>query len=762
MDGLRDYQKELLKRTEDALQPAGARVMLQLPTGGGKTHIAGALLSRWLRNGCKAAWLTHRAELAEQTRRMLAATGLSVVNQQTWAARSEAPAILNGVVVLMAQTAGRRAIAGDIWRGYSNADLLVIDEAHHAAAEGWRRAIDQWPGRILGLTATPWRLSKAEGFDQMFGDLLSGPQVSQLQADNWLCRARVLMPQPDKTIRGGAIAGTGDYNESGIQQANQEHPDIMTAGALRFWEFHAAERQTVIYAISKDHARNLTALFNDKGIPAAVMLSDTPSEERASAIESFRNGTLRVLVNVAIATEGFDLPDASCVVITRPTMSLALYLQMVGRGLRPKPGGGHQDCLILDLAGNAEIHGLPEESRQWSLLPRGNDPVGEAPVVRCEQCDGVFPAGNHNCVHCGVSLGKDCSRCGAWWAWMRWGYENNCGDLHELVCDYCHLDAHIQGQLPVTDELAELNDFSSEIDIAEIDYERPASGGSFLRDLLEEERLRVDGGVQERKMELLALISTRELELSDDDQLNRVFEERIAAMRLWDRPRTAGPQKYRLFGEWEAGARQELADWKVELTNLEAHPVNDQLVVNNARERLLRMFEAEARHMGLVAREESPAWPARPSTGPTFGPTFTPVSSGSRDWMTIARLVAWSRENPVAGHSVWPECFRDPLGCEITITGWTNLLAETAEWLVRERLLIDAICPGVVGNMANRYLVHSMPYHRNGQLSKSFKKLSNGLYIELNWGPKDAARRSEQLLARFDQDPEQFHVRLNK
>ena len=112
MAELRDYQQGLLKRTEDALQPTGARVMLQLPTGGGKTHIAGVSLSRWLRDGCKAAWLTHRAELAEQTRRMLADTGLSVVNQQTWAARSEAPAILNGVVVLMAQTVGRRAIAG--------------------------------------------------------------------------------------------------------------------------------------------------------------------------------------------------------------------------------------------------------------------------------------------------------------------------------------------------------------------------------------------------------------------------------------------------------------------------------------------------------------------------------------------------------------------------------------------------------------------------------------------------------------------------
>ena len=165
MSELREYQQELLEQAEAALQPPRARVMLQLPTGGGKTHIAGALLSQWLRDGRKAAWLTHRTELAEQTRRMLVDTGLSAVNQQTWATRSEAPAILNGVVVLMAQTVGRRASVGRIWREYGAADLLVIDEAHHATADGWRRAIDQWQGRIIGLTATPWRLSKPKSTD---------------------------------------------------------------------------------------------------------------------------------------------------------------------------------------------------------------------------------------------------------------------------------------------------------------------------------------------------------------------------------------------------------------------------------------------------------------------------------------------------------------------------------------------------------------------------------------------------------------------
>ena len=754
MSELRDYQQELLEEAEAALQPPRARVMLQLPTGGGKTHIAGALLARWLQGGRKAAWLTHRAELAEQTRRMLADAGLSAINQQTWAARSEAPAIVNGVVVLMAQTVGRRTTGGKIWRGYSNADLLVIDEAHHAAADGWRRAIDQWPGRIMGLTATPWRLSKTEGFDRLFGDLLCGPQVKQLQDDGWLCKARVLMPQPDEVIRGGAVAGTGDYNESGIEQANQDHPDIMTAGALRFWRFHAAERQTVVYAVSQDHARNLTAVFNDAGIPAAAMLSDTPPEERAKAIESFGNGTLRTLVNVAVATEGFDLPDASCIVLTRPTMSLALYLQMVGRGLRPKSDGG--DCLILDLAGNAEIHGLPEESHQWFLHARGSIPAGDAPVVRCEKCDGVSPAASHNCLHCDTPFGKDCLRCGVWRAWMRWSYETHCGDLHELVCDYCHLDAHIQARLPINDELralAELGDSGTE----EMPIEHEPVSNPFLRELLEEEMRHVGGADEECKKDLRATIAARESELSDDNELAKVFEEYLVSLPLWERPRTA-PQKYRLYSEWEDGIIRELAEWKDELAGLEARPVDKRLIYNNAREHLLRLFEAEAREMGLHVTEEFRAGTARPSVESNS----LPVSSDSSGWMTIARLAAWSREKPVVGHSVWPDRLRDPRGGEMSITGWTNLLAETAEWLVRERLLTEATCPVIVGNMANRYLIHATPYHRNGQPSKGFRQLSNGLYIELNWGPKDVARRCEQLLTRFSQDPEQFHVLLNK
>ena len=370
---LRPYQQALLEQTQDALAAdPKARLMMQLPTGGGKTVIAGALLADWLRDGRKAVWLTHRKELAEQTRGMLTEAGVSAITNVNWTPGEDAPAMAGGAVILMAQTVGRRAARREVWNRYSANDLLVIDEAHHAAAPGWERAMQQWPGPIVGMTATPWRLSEKEGFDHLFNGLLCGPQTADLQAIEpkpALCQAQVFIPPEEQRIAGGAVDRTGDYNERGIEQANRDRPDIMTAGALAFWQKHSSDRQTIAYAVSVDHAHNLAAVFNEAGIPAAVILGDTKREERDQAINGFRNGSIKVLVNVIVATEGFDLPDASCIIIARPTMSLALYLQMVGRGLRPKPDGG--DCILLDLAANSVTHGLPEDSRAWSLEPRG-------------------------------------------------------------------------------------------------------------------------------------------------------------------------------------------------------------------------------------------------------------------------------------------------------------------------------------------------------------------------------------------------------
>ena len=132
---LRPYQQNLLHRVQDALAAdPKARLMLQLPTGGGKTVIAGALLAEWLQNGRKAVWLTHRKELAEQTRGMLTDAGVSAITNVNWTPGEDAPAKAGYVVILMAQTVGRRNARREVWNRYDANDLLVIDEAHHAAA----------------------------------------------------------------------------------------------------------------------------------------------------------------------------------------------------------------------------------------------------------------------------------------------------------------------------------------------------------------------------------------------------------------------------------------------------------------------------------------------------------------------------------------------------------------------------------------------------------------------------------------------------
>ena len=368
------------------------------------------------------------------------------------------------------------------------------------------------------MTATPWRLSEKEGFDHLFSELHCGPQVMALQSAGWLCPASVLLPPEEERVQSGLLDYTGDYSESGIELAN-EGLDIWTAGALRFWQKHCESRQTVVYAVSVRHARNLADLFNDAGVSTGVLLGDTPDEKRARLLQEFKDGAIKVLVNVAVATEGFDLPDASCVVLTRPTMSLSLYLQMVGRGLRPKPDGGY--CIVLDLAGNSLRHGLPEQERKWSLQPRGVQSAGDYPVVRCLECEGVSPAGNHWCRQCGAPFGETCSRCGAWRVWDRWSGKTGCGQDHDLVCDLCHYDAHIQARLPTTQELKELS-------MLKDDDEPSPNRDPFLKNFLDEERRRLTGDTEDRKEELKLFIGVRESELADVEGMWRPVRASLA------------------------------------------------------------------------------------------------------------------------------------------------------------------------------------------------------------------------------------------
>ena len=307
-----------------------------------------------------------------------------------------------------------------------------------------------------------------------------------------------------------------------------------------------------------------------------------------------------MLVNVIVATEGFDLPDASCIIIARPTMSLALYLQMVGRGLRPKPHGG--DCLILDLAANSVTHGLPEDHREWSLEPRGIQKAGEAPIVMCPRCETASPAASHNCRVCGYAFGKECDRCGRWRAHKRWLYETHCGDAHQRVCDLCHIDAHIQAHLPVApplDELVDLYDPEDEVTFpsdVEIDDDLANRLSALLAELLESERGSIAGADDARRNELRRLIEDGAAVLNDDNELDKLFSQHTATLPY----SPSRVQERRIFGAWEDSLRSESADWQKELAELEKRPVDTQAIFDSARNKMMYLLRRGAENTDLL------------------------------------------------------------------------------------------------------------------------------------------------------------------
>lgn len=335
------------------------------------------------------------------------------------------------------------------------------------------------------------------------------------------------------------------------------------------------------------------------------MLGDTPAIERDKLIVDFKDGKLEILVNVAVATEGFDLPDAGCVVLGRPTKSLALYLQMVGRGLRPK--NDDSNCTLLDLAGNSLRLGLPEDDRAWSLAPRSEPSDGDAPVIWCPHCGAVSAAAWHHCPTCSAEFGKDCSRCGKWRAWERWSLETHCGGMHELVCDFCHRDAHIQAHLPVPEHIRTssgenvMEPDTSSINHSELDDEQDKLDlelALVLKKILEDERRRITGDAEDRRQALHLLIITREAQLDDVEEMDKLFAEYLDTLPDDQRPRSGLERSYRQV-EWHTNLKKELADLKEEVSDLKPRPVDKQLIFANAEERLLSLLRSEAEAVGL-------------------------------------------------------------------------------------------------------------------------------------------------------------------
>lgn len=244
-------------------------------------------------------------------------------------------------------------------------DYIVIDEAHHSLAQSYRNLFSMFPSaKKLGVTATPWRMNH-EPFPPLYSALVTTPQVSHFISNGRLSDYDYVSIKPtseiQKMIEGMSVSSTGDYvNEELDRTFNIQG---IRAKLYESYEKYAQGRKGIIYAINKKHASNIATLYSSKGVKAAAIDCDTPKDVRDRLVRDFKDGRLKVLVNVEIFTEGFDCPDASFIQLARPTKSLALYLQQVGRGLRV-----HKDkdkTIILDNVGLYNYFGLPSANRQW-------------------------------------------------------------------------------------------------------------------------------------------------------------------------------------------------------------------------------------------------------------------------------------------------------------------------------------------------------------------------------------------------------------
>jgi superfamily II DNA or RNA helicase len=397
---LHDFQLEAVRYIESERNAGHRRLCMVAPTGSGKTVIAAALIANATARGEHVLFIAHRRELVEQCSRKLHEAGVD-----------------HGIVLPgYPMRPGERVQVASIQSLHARAmttskidlplaNLLIVDEAHHVRARTYMRLVDAYPnGVILGLTATPCR-ADGRGLGNVFETLVECPSVAALTAQKFLVPARIFAPvRPE--LHGIRIE-RGDYIES--QLADRMDTAILVGDIVEHWFRLGERRKTVVFTVNVGHSVHIRDEFRRSGVLAEHIDGTTPVEDRKRILAGLTAGTVDVICNCCVLTEGWDKPEVSCLVLARPTKSLGLYLQMVGRVLRPAPHIGKTDALILDHSGAVFDHGFPDDEIIWTLATdsRAENPAHTARGTQhapgltiCPECSAVR------------SEGRPCSNCG--------------------------------------------------------------------------------------------------------------------------------------------------------------------------------------------------------------------------------------------------------------------------------------------------------------------------------------------------------------
>ena len=361
-----DYQKDMKERIEKALR-LHRSVMAQMPTGTGKTYLLTAVIDSFVSNNPKEnVWIVaHRRELVSQIDE-------TVRKFHSYSA-SNTSSLLSSVKAMSIQW---------LMRHYDEIEeepgMIVIDEAHHALAKTYKEMWERFPkAKFLGLTATPCRLN-GKGFTDLFDVLVQSWGVPEFISKGRLATYDFVSIKSDgvtqRLIDSLQKRGAdGDYQNKEMDMLLNKKPSIDRL--YRSLEEFGKDRKGIVYAINISHAQKITKLYQEHGVKAIAIDSKTPAAERQQDIEAFKKGDIQVLVNVDIFSEGFDCPDVEFVQLARPTLSLAKYLQMVGRGLRVAKG--KKNCVIIDNVGLYRVFGLPSQVWNWNAMFEGKLKVGK-------------------------------------------------------------------------------------------------------------------------------------------------------------------------------------------------------------------------------------------------------------------------------------------------------------------------------------------------------------------------------------------------